>query len=84
MPQIPLYEQQVRISDEQAGVKYDASAEIEGLRQQEQTGKIIADFGEAFQAKYDKLEKEAAEADYEVQLNKFKNDQIFSVHSADI
>ena len=74
MPQIPLYEQQVRISDEQAGVKYDASAEIEGLRQQEQTGKIIADFGEAFQAKYDKLEKEAAEADYEVQLNKFKND----------
>ena len=74
MPQIPLYEQQVRISDEQAGVKYDASAEIEGLRQQEQTGKIIADFGEAFQAKYDKLEREAAEADYEVQLNKFKND----------
>jgi len=76
MPQIPLYEQQVRISDEQAGVKYDASAEIEGLRQQEQTGKIIADFGEAFQAKYDKLEKEAAEADYEVQLNKFKKDLV--------
>ncbi len=76
MPQIPLYEQQVRVSDEQAGVKYDASAEIEGLRQQEQTGKIIADFGEAFQAKYDKLEKEAAEADYEVQLNKFKNDLV--------
>ncbi len=86
MPKIPLYQQQVGISDQSPGVMYDASAEIQAIGQiandiaggVENLGKGVQKGIERFQT----LEDESSIADANRRMVEFQNDMILEKQKA--
>lgn len=86
MPKIPLYQQQVVISDQAPGVMYDASAEIQAIGQiASDIAGGIENLGEGIQKgieKFQTLEDESAIADANRLTIEFQNDMILEKQKA--
>jgi hypothetical protein len=86
MPKIPLYQQQVGISDQAPGVMYDASAEIQAIGQiANDIAGGVENLGEGVQKgieRFKTLEDESSISDANRRMVEFQNDMILEKQKA--